>query len=150
VHPQAIAAAWACLYAFLTAGVGLGLWLLVRALDDALRFSSGKHAGELTASGVALWASVVGALVMTLLLTVLVVALPRRARTRFGEELERQVRSGTVPVGAGPEETEVLLVKRLRTRGTAYAYLTETDDGDLRLSPTGRRLAQRLWRAARL
>ncbi len=149
VHPQAIAAAWACLYAFLTAGVGLGLWLLVRALDDHLRFGSGKHAGELTASGVALWASVAGSAVMTVLLTVLVVALPRRARTRFSEELVRQVRGGTVPVGAGPDETELLLVKRLRTRGTAYAYLTTTGDGDLGLSATGKHLAQRLWAAAR-
>jgi patatin-related protein len=149
VHPQAIAAAWACLYAFLTAGVGLGLWLLVRALDDDLRFSSGKHAGQLTASGVALWASVVGAVVMTLLLTALVVGLPRRARKRFGEELERQVRGGTVPIGNDPGDAELLLVKRLRTRGTAYAYLTATGNGDLELSPTGRRLAQRLWTAGR-
>jgi hypothetical protein len=40
-------------------------------------------------------------------------------------------------------------VKRLRTRGTAYAYLTATGNGDLELSPTGRRLAQRLWTAGR-
>ncbi|MDF1604205.1 patatin-like protein [Nocardioides sp. YIM 152315] len=147
VHPQAVAGAWACVYALLTAAAGVVLWLLVRGLDDDLRFGSGEHRGDLTATGVALWASVIGALVMTVLLAVLVLALPRRARSRFADELERQARLGVLPVGASLDETRDLLVRRLRTRGTAYVYLTEVVGAELVLSDIGDRLAQRLWHA---
>lgn len=148
VQPQAVAGAWACVYAILSAAVGVLLWLLVRALGDDLRFDTGEHQGELTATGVALWASVLGALVMTVLLAVLVVALPRRARGRFATELERQVRAGAFAVGPSLDETRDLLVRRLRTRGTAYVYLTQVADDDLVLSGTGDGLARRIWRAA--
>jgi hypothetical protein len=122
--------------------------VLMRSLGDALRFDSGKYEGELTATGVALWASLVGALAMTVLLAVLVVALPRRARGRFAGDLERQVRAGALPVGTNLDETRDLLVRRLRTRGTAYVYLTEAVGANLVLSDTGERLAERLWVAS--
>jgi len=149
-HPAAVAAAWACVYAWI--GVALTAWLLWYADDQGIETvpERGWAPGDWTPNSWAFATSVWAVATASILLFVAVFLLPYRAEVRFRQQLIRQVRSGAfaLPPHESADGDRDALLQRLKANGTSYRYLVKkSGPAEATLTTVkGHRLAAKLRR----